>query len=254
MKNKFALSLLSLFAVCSMLLTACGTRLNTEDPEPKRPNETNIAPEDTISKEDLTLSFYEPVPEATEPGSDPWGVAPPEPTDAPIVIPGEGGYSQPGLISVSGFQAVRAQGLSVDKMKLLISKYLPAPGSESTLSWVHITNRDSLERFMQEVDSNVFREACAPYDGDFFTEYDLIVIPRMTNTGSMEHSAELIREDGKLRVSVSVTEPEVSTTVMTNWLLVVPAAKADTQGVTITVGMDIAADLPMPTVGIGKLG
>lgn len=250
MKNKIAFTLLSSLIACALLLAACGT--GTEIPDSKNPKETSVAPENTISKEGQTLALYEPAPEVTEPGNDPWGIAPSEPGDAPIALPGEGAHAQPGLISIGKFQEVRVQDLGLDQMNYLIGRYMPEPGSESNLSWVQIADADALTGFLAEVDSPVFRDACAPYGADFFSMYDLIVIPRMTNTGSVQHSVELVREGDKLRVLVGVTEPEYSTQVLTNWLLVVPVLKAELQGMNLVVGMDRATDLPMPTVGVGK--
>lgn len=254
MKKNMTVTALCLFAACALLFTGCTGRISGEIPDSKRPNETSVAPEDTISKDGQTLSAVDPMTEVTEPGTDPWGLAPLEPTEGVALFPGEGAHTEPGLISKFAFQELRVQNLGANRMKFLISKYMPAPGSLSTLSFVHITNGDSLKAFIQEVDSDVFEGACAPYDADFFSQYDLIVIPRMTNTGSLRHSVELVKDNGELRVSVGVTEPEYSTQVMTSWLLVVPVAKADTQALEIVVGMDNAADLPIPTVGFGKLG
>lgn len=66
------------------------------------------------------------------------------------------------------------------------------------------------------------------YDDGFFGEYRLAVIPRTANSGSVRYSATLSTEDpGKVTITVSARMPEIGTTDMADFLVLVPVPLAD---------------------------
>ncbi len=235
MKNWKAFLTLCLCAALILTMTACAGEtalgeMQELGADSKVLEETYIPPEETMDKLGEALAVYESDPSESEP----------RPMEE---------ITLPSMVGNTEFQSIRVQDISREKLEHLISKYHPGAGDDRALSMVHITHGDSLEKLLQEVNSQIFREKCIVYDETFFEGYDLVVIPRVTNSGSVQHSAELVKEEGKLLVSISVSMPEYATADMANWLLVVPVPKTHTQGVTVTAGMESAPESPTPSSG-----
>lgn len=80
------------------------------------------------------------------------------------------------------------------------------------------------------------QEKTAAYDDAFWSEHDLLVIFRRTNTGSVRQSVELNAENkDTLTVTLRSETPEIATMDMANWVLLVPAPKLETQNLEINL-------------------
>lgn len=117
------------------------------------------------------------------------------------------------------------------KLEGLIAKYRDAEADRRTQALIQVKDRQSLDAFLLEAGMEELEKACKGYDDAFFAENDLLLVPRVTNTGSVRHTVELVQEEGDvLAVVITVESPEYTTADMGYWFLLVPAAKSDTQG------------------------
>lgn len=71
----------------------------------------------------------------------------------------------------------------------------------------------------------------AAYDDAFFADNYLVVIPRSTNSGSVRYSARVEKTSAGVRISTVGKMPEVGTTDMADWLVLVPLNTAEFTGV-----------------------
>jgi hypothetical protein len=72
------------------------------------------------------------------------------------------------------------------------------------------------------------------FDGAFFANNRLVVIPRRTNSGSVRFSARIDRTDDGVKITPVGTMPEVGTADMADWLVLVALSKDEYAG-TVTV-------------------
>ncbi len=191
------------------------TTVDTASPETSvSPTVETEAPENTEQTE--TVPFVpvetESIPIVTGP------TVPNEPTD-----PMEEGET------VKDMQVIRTQDVSQSVLEGLIARN-PSAGD---LSLLQLKDGEALEELLQSIGSEALTKGAEQYGADFFQTYDLIVIPRVTTTGSARHTAETSAQDETYCVTVTVTVPEISTMDMANWFLLIPAPKADTQGRTV---------------------
>ena len=147
-------------------------------------------------------------------------------------------------------QVIRAHDISQSALENLMARH---PGSSlisGSLPLVHLTDRAALDDFLKEAGSQTLKDACEGYDESFFQDNDLIIVPRVTTTGSARHTVELATEDQILSVKITVTTPEIVTMDMANWFLVIPAAKTDTQGRTpVATIAGVPGGIGVPTPG-----
>ena len=68
------------------------------------------------------------------------------------------------------------------------------------------------------------------FDGAFFEEYRLVVIPRTTNSGSVRFSARIDKTADGVRVTPVGSMPEVGTADMADWLVLVPLSNEEYPG------------------------
>lgn len=118
-------------------------------------------------------------------------------------------------------------------LEALIAKYRNSEADQRAQVLIQVTDRQSLDAFLAEANMEELSKACEGYDDAYFSENDLLIVPRVTNTGSVRHSVELVQEENDvLAVVITVETPEYATADMGYWFLLVPAAKNDTQGKT----------------------
>lgn len=223
---------MKLWKVCLLLLAvvmglwAC--RPGTQTTEPSGGEQTlpsSEAPETTAPTQP---------PETTEPEET---TQPPETTTEPL------DSTEP--------QVIRTQDVDQTVLEGLMGKY---PGQdENSLPMMQASDRQSLDAFLLEIGSQTLTESAEIYDGGFFASYDLLLVPRVTNTGSARHTVEVKVEGNTLVAELTVTVPEIHTMDMANWVLLIPVAKADAQGRTVEVRL--AGSLgqvitPAPTSGL----
>lgn len=156
----------------------------------------------------------------------------------------QGGCAESGTLC-----AVRAQDISQAKLELIMANH---PGcGDNTLSMIALQTEEELELFLQEAASSRLREHCRTYDADFFHSYDLLIIPRVSNTGSVTYTAELSMDEKTLTVMIQAFTPEIATMDMANWFLLLPISKAETAGREISAvlqGASFAQPSPAGTV------
>ncbi len=212
-KKLTSLAALSLTAAMMLTFPGCQASRTASQPDATPPDTTpqnTTEPEVTWKPVETTIDPGElliPMPTETEPEE----TSPASPTEA---------------------QVIRAHDISQSALENLMARH---PGSNlvsGSLPLIHLTDRAALDDFLKEAGSQTLKDACEGYDEAFFQENDLIIVPRVTTTGSARHTVALAVEDQILSVQITVTTPEIVTMDMANWFLVIPAAKTDTQGKT----------------------
>ncbi len=212
-KKLTSLAALSLTAAMMLTFPGCQASRTASQPDATPPDTTpqnTTEPEVTWKPVETTIDPGElliPMPTETEPEE----TSPASPTEA---------------------QVIRAHDISQSALENLMARH---PGSNlvsGSLPLIHLTDRAALDDFLKEAGSQTLKDACEDYDEAFFQENDLIIVPRVTTTGSARHTVALAVEDQILSVQITVTTPEIVTMDMANWFLVIPAAKTDTQGKT----------------------
>lgn len=170
-------------------------------------------------------------------------VAPVEPIVSDPVAPGTEG------VPLEDLQVVRTQDVAQSVLENLIAQNPSADG----LAMMQMKDLEALEELLNRVGSRVLTDAAEQYGEEFFREYDLIVIPRVTTTGSVLFSASASAQGGVYQVEITLSIPEITTMDMANWFLLIPAPKADTQGRTVRAviagGFGTPELNPAPTTG-----
>ena len=158
-----------------------------------------------------------------------------EETTAPTEPEEQTGPTEETMEYSADVQVVRVQDIPQATVEAIIVQYLP---SESDgISMVHLKDRQSLDAFLKLANSEILQERCEMYQDHFFDSYDLIMIPRVTNTGSVTHTVDLVAEGDRLVAVVTAEIPEICTMDMANWFLVVPVEKSETAGKTVSARM-----------------
>lgn len=226
MKLRKVWACLLLLAVAASLW-ACRPGTQTAGPQGEAPTETvpSTKPPETTAPPETT----EPV-ETTEP---------PETATEPLddTVPAE------------EMQVIRTQDVDQSVLERLMNQY---PGQEeNSLPMMQASDRQSLDAFLSEIGSQTLTEAAEVYDGGFFDRYDLLLVPRVTNTGSARHTVEVKVEGNLLVAELTVSIPEIHTMDMANWVLLIPVPKANAQGRTVEVRLAGGlAITPAPTSGL----
>ena len=240
-KTLTSLAALSLTAALMLTFPGCQTSRTSGQPDttPQDTTPRNTTPQDTEA------------PPTTEPEVT-W--KPVETTIAPVDLltpmPTETEPEVTTPASPTEAQVIRAHDISQSALENLMARH---PGSSlisGSLPLVHLTDRAALDDFLKEAGSQTLKDACEGYDESFFQDNDLIIVPRVTTTGSARHTVELATEDQILSVKITVTTPEIVTMDMANWFLVIPAAKTDTQGRTpVATIAGVPGGIGVPTPG-----
>lgn len=212
MKQKKWMAALSAAALL-FTLTACRASVpeSRQDATTSQPEETT-APETTVPE---TTTPQTTVPETTEPV---------ETTESPVSDP---------AVADTEPQTVRVQDISQSRVEQLIAQY-PSP-VKGGLPMLQADSAEDLEALLNSIGSDVLRDAVQGYDSAFFQEYTVLLVPRVTTTGSARHTVELVSTADSLVAEVTVTTPEIATMDMANWILVIPVPRADATGKTVFV-------------------
>lgn len=154
----------------------------------------------------------------------------------PVVIGGEGsGVGEiPGSVPQE-LITLRVQDVDQSVIESLI--YELSQTSMGDVPMAHLRDRASLEKLLGTVGSGYLEEACAGYDANFFAAYDLLIIPRVTNTGSARHTAQIFCDESSAVVQLCVEVPEIATMDMANWCLMAVIPKLTPDGTAMATGM-----------------
>lgn len=169
----------------------------------------------------------------------------------PVVIGGEGS----GNVEIPGsvpqeLITLRVQDVDQSVIESLI--YELSLSSMGDVPMAHLRDRASLEKLLGTVGSGYLEEACAGYDANFFASYDLLIIPRVTNTGSARHTAQIFCDESSAVVQLSVEVPEIATMDMANWCLMAVIPKLTPDGTAVATGM--VGMMPIVQEPIGGVG
>lgn len=222
-KKLTSLAALSLTAAMMLTFPGCQASRTASQPDATPPDTTpqNTTPQSTGTQPTTEPEVtWKPVETTIDPG------------DLLIPMPTETEPEETSPASPTEAQVIRAHDISQSALENLMARH---PGSNlvsGSLPLIHLTDRAALDDFLKEAGSQTLKDACEDYDEAFFQENDLIIVPRVTTTGSARHTVALAVEDQILSVQITVTTPEIVTMDMANWFLVIPAAKTDTQGKT----------------------
>ena len=210
----FTLTALSLTAALMLALPGCQASRTQNQPDTTVPQNPETEPS---TEPNVT---WKPVETTVDPGD----LRNPMPTET------EPEETEPA--SPAELQVVRALDISQSAMEALMARHPGSTVIDDALPLVHLTDRSSLDDFLTEAGSQTLQDACEIYDSAFFQEHDLLIVPRVTTTGSARHTVDLAAEEGILAAKITVTVPEIATMDMANWFLAIPVSKADTQGKT----------------------
>lgn len=211
-KKLTSLAALSLTAALMLTFPGCRSFRPANQPSTNPPQDTGTEP---ATEPDVT---WKPVESTVDPG------------DLLIPMPTETEPEETTPASPTEAQVIRAQDISQSALENLMARH---PGSDlvaGSLPLVHLQDQTALEEFLKEAGSQVLEDACQGYDDAFFQDHDLLIVPRITNTGSARHTVELSADNSILTVKITVTTPEIVTMDMAHWFLVIPVSKTDTQG------------------------
>lgn len=173
---------------------------------------------------------------ATQAASEPGTSVPPitlDPGEIDRVVPPEPETTEGEEIAMPMEAQVIRVHVRNGTLEALIAKYRDSEADRRTQVLIQATDRQSLDAFLAEANMEELSKACEGYDEAYFAENDLLIVPRVTNTGSARHSVELVQEENDvLAVVITVETPEYATADMGYWFLLVPAEKSETQGKT----------------------
>lgn len=124
-----------------------------------------------------------------------------------------------------------------------------AQAQQGSLPFALLEDGPALEAFLNALNSQSFREEAAVFGTDFFRDYNLVIIPRQSTSGSVRYSANLQAGTKGAIITVSAEAPEIGTCDMADWLLLMPVPK--THGTNVTVVMEglMGTLEPLPTIG-----
>lgn len=125
-------------------------------------------------------------------------------------------------------------------------------GSETCIPSAWITDVAGLESLLERLGSDTLRESITGWDETIFGSWGLLAIPRVTTSGSVRHSVELMQGDDGLEAHVEAELPEMGTADMTVWMLLVPVPLSDSGDLPVTAHMPSGWQ-PMPESGLAAL-
>ena len=196
--------------------------------------------EDTTDK----IPVNEDVPDITLDPDEPQG---------PVVIGGDGsgsvGGDIPGEVDQE-LKTLRVQDVDQSVIESLI--YELSEKSLGDVPMAHLRDRAALAELLETVGSAYLEEECAIYDETFFTSHDLLIIPRVTNTGSARYTAQIMCDESSAVVQLFVEVPEIATMDMANWCLLVVVPKLSAEGTAVATaagGMTPIIQEPIGSVG-----
>lgn len=232
MMNRKKLTVLAFTLVLVLCLSAC----QAGNPAPG----TTAAPETTVPP--MTVS------------------EPAESTEQPTETVQENIATEPAVEineTLKELQVLRLQDVSQSHMERIIAKYMPQDGN---LAFIHITSPEAMEAMAEEMGSEIFLDISGLYDAAFFESYELLLVPRVTNTGSVTHTYQWVPEgEDTLVAQITAVTPEIVTMDMAHWMLLIPIQKDVAQGRTLTAALAApegllvpGTDGTQPTIGFAR--
>lgn len=169
----FTLTALSLTAALMLALPGCQAFRTQNQPDTTVPQNPETEPS---TEPNVT---WKPVETTVDPGD----LRNPMPTET------EPEETEPA--SPAELQVVRALDISQSALEALMARHPGSTVIDDALPLVHLTDRSSLDDFLTEAGSQTLQDACEIYDSAFFQEHDLLIVPRVTTTGSARHTVDL---------------------------------------------------------------
>lgn len=217
MKKRFMKKIMLLLA-CVLLLSACAPAQTGEKGDTVQPEQSGAQ----TAQDTKTPS--QPEPTATESGhaSEP-GTESEESTEtAQVPVNGE-----PAVVRVTGVNDVekRLQSSAFDNWRSAGSS------EKGETDLYHLTDTAEWEAFLTAAGIERLTQMSETYGEDFFTAYDLLIVPRSTSTGSITYSFRTdLTENGTYCVVITAKSPEYVTADMAEWFLLIPAEKSEVSG------------------------
>ncbi len=122
-------------------------------------------------------------------------------------------------------QVIRVEERFRSVLENLIANTPGAEGVEGSIAMKHFRDHDALEEFLSQFSSEKITGLAKEYNEAFFGDYDLVLIPRVGNSGSVRHTAKVLEENGRVVVDVTAEVPEIGTADMASWFILVPVPK-----------------------------
>lgn len=124
-------------------------------------------------------------------------------------------------------QILRVQDISQLTLEALMAAYKDDPNVADDIPSLIFETFEQWQAFLVRMNSGVLNEAAAGYAAQFFQSYNLVVIPSVTTSGSVRHSVNKEKTDSGITINLEKEMPEIGTTDMANWLILVPVEKMD---------------------------
>lgn len=244
MKNlKLFVSIILSLAI-ALPLVGCRASTLASDPALSGEGTIELPTEPPTDPSETGYPINENVPDITLDPGEPQG---------PIAIGGDWSGTGDGEIPGDAAQeliTLRVQDVDQSVIESLI--YELSLSSMGDVPMAHLRDRAALEDLLETVGSGYLEEACAAYDPTFFASYDLLLIPRVTNTGSARYTAQIMCDESSAVVQLSVEVPEIATMDMANWCLLVVVPKLSAEGTAVATaagGMTPIIQEPIGSVG-----
>lgn len=122
-------------------------------------------------------------------------------------------------------QVIRVEERFRSALENFIANPANAEGIEGGIAMKHFQDHDALVEFLAQFPSEKIEGLAEDYSEAFFGDYDLVLIPRVSHSGSVRHAAEVQKENGRIVVDVTAEVPEIGTADMASWFILVPIPK-----------------------------
>lgn len=122
-------------------------------------------------------------------------------------------------------KAIRVEERFRANLENLIANTPAADGVEGSIPVFSFQDREALAEFLSQYPSEKISGLSEEYNDAFFGDYDLVLIPRVSNSGSVKYTTEILQENGRIVVEVAAEVPEIGTADMASWFLMVPVPK-----------------------------
>ncbi len=237
MKNLKLFVAIILSLALALSLIGCRAAAPGSDPALNGGEVTEFPTEPPTEATTDKFPINEGVPDITLDPNEPQG---------PVVIGGD----EPGEVDQE-MKTLRVQDIDQSVLESLI--YELSESSLGDVPMAHLRDQAALANLLERIGSGYLEEECQIYDETFFATHDLLIIPRVTNTGSARHTAQVFYDGHSVCVQLSVEVPEIATMDMANWCLVLAVPKVSADGgeavAMMTGGMSQIIQQPIGGVG-----
>ena len=122
-------------------------------------------------------------------------------------------------------QILRIEEKSRAILENLIANNPGKEGVDGSVTMFQFKDYSSFVDFLPQFASEKATGLGNEYNEAFFKDYDLVLIPRVTNSGGVRYDTKVLQEGGQVVVDVTVEVPEITTADMASWFLLVPVPK-----------------------------